>query len=355
MRPNIFKFATSELSQDALICYVLDYYNDLFKDKYPLENKFARYVISEILEKIEIKNLEINSLEVKKQFMAIDILLILNDKIYIIIEDKTFTSERENQMNGYREKIIKHYQAKEENVYCIYYKTGDESYKNISLIQEGKNIRTFLREEIIEIFDKYEGSNIIFQDYLLNLKAIQNERDSFKSKDLRKDTFTWNEVIGFYNELDKAFVKLRSEGIMPKDIDFNWQYTANQKGGFMCYYFENVLNFDNYGYYLQLESNSIPEKTIQENLKFVFKVWSDNKDISLLYKGLDILTENYGDTIVKPSRFARGTWMTQAIIKDYLVINEIGVIDVYKTAINIVNWLESLRSLKSKLFDISRD
>ena len=68
-------------------------------------------------------------------------------------------------MNGYREKIIKHNQAKEENVYCIYYKTGDESYKNISLIQEGKNIRTFLREEIIEIFDKYEGSNIKFKKY----------------------------------------------------------------------------------------------------------------------------------------------------------------------------------------------
>ena len=136
---------------------------------------------------------------------------------------------------------------------------------------------------------------------------------------------------------------------MRKDIDFNWQYTANQKGGFLCYYFQYVLDFDNYGYYLQLESNSIPEKTIQENLKFVFKVWSYDKDISLLYKGLEILMDNYGDTIVKPSRFARGSWMTQAIIKDYLVINEIGVIDVYKTAINIVSWLKSLRSLKKKL------
>ena len=73
---------------------------------------------------------------------------------------------------------------------------------------------------------------------ILNLKNIQNERESFKNKNLRKDTFTWNEVIGFYNELDKAFVKLKSEGIVPKNIDFNWQYTANQKDGFMCYYFQ---------------------------------------------------------------------------------------------------------------------
>ncbi len=352
MRPNIFKFATSELSQDAFICYVLDYYADIYKEKYELENKFARFFIDKIIEKIEIKNLEINSLKVEKQFMKMDVLLILNEEIYIIIEDKTFTSERKNQMNSYREKIIKGYKdctVKEENVYCIYYKTGDESYRNISLIQERKNIRTFLRGEIIEIFDKYEGKKILFQDNLLNLKDIQSKRETFKNRDLRKKTFTWEEVIGFYNELDKAFVKLKYEGVMPKDIEFNWHYTANKKGGFMCYYFQNVLNFNDYAYYLQLESNSALAKTIQENLKFVFKVCSDTKEISLLYKGLDILIENYGDTIEKPSRFANGSCMTQAIIKDYLIINEVGIIDVYETAINIVKWLQNLRSLKNKL------
>ncbi|MGL5055743.1 MAG: hypothetical protein ACRC54_08720, partial [Fusobacteriaceae bacterium] len=212
-----------------------------------------------------------------------------------------------------------------------------------------KNRRLALREEIIEIFEKYEGSNILFQDYLLNLKDIQNERENFKNKNLKKESFTCNEIIGFYNELDKALVKLKSERIMPKDIEFNWRYVANQNGGFMCYFFQNVLDFEDYGYYLQLESNSIPKKNIYENLKFTFKVWSDEKDISLLYKGLDILKENYGDRIQKPSKFARGTWMTQAIIKDYLVINEIGIINVDKTAINIVKWLKSLRDLKYKL------
>ena len=49
-----------------------------------------------MLAKIELKNLQMNKLEIKKQFLAIDILLIINDAIYIRIKDKIFTSERKN-------------------------------------------------------------------------------------------------------------------------------------------------------------------------------------------------------------------------------------------------------------------
>lgn len=353
MRPNIFKFATSELSQDAFICYVLEYHKDTFKEKHPFENKFAKFFVGKILKKIGLEDFKINTLEVKKQFMAIDILVIINNSIYVIIEDKIFTSERKNQMNGYREKVINFYKTHESKVYCIYYKTGDESYENITLIQKEKNTVTILRNEIINIFDKYDGVNIIFQDYLSNLKDIQAEREFFKSKDFRESSFTWQEVIGFYNELDKTFVILKEKGLMPKDIKFNWEEVSNPKGGFTCYFFSNVLDFEEYGYYLQLESASIQEKNIQENLKLVVKVWSNKKDISLLYSGLDILKENYGEAIIKPVRFSRGSSMTQAIIKDYLVFNEIGNINIYETAKNIVRYIKSLRLLKEKLRNLS--
>nr|WP_293995446.1 PD-(D/E)XK nuclease family protein [uncultured Fusobacterium sp.] len=353
MRPNICKFTTSELSQDAFICYVLEYYKDIFKEKHPFENKFAKFFVGKILKKIGLEDFKINTLEVKKQFMAIDILVIINNSIYVIIEDKIFTSERKNQMNEYREKVINFYKTHESKVYCIYYKTGDESSENIALIQKEKNTVTILRNEIINIFDKYDGVNIIFQDYLSNLKDIQAEREFFKSKDLRESSFTWQEVIGFYNELDKTFVTLKEKGLMPKDIKFNWEEVSNPKGGFICYFFSNVLDFEEYGYYLQLESTSIQEKNIQENLKLVVKVWSDKKDISLLYSGLDILKENYGEAIIKPVKFSRGSWMTQAIIKDYLVFNDIGNINVYETAKNIVRYIKSLRLLKEKLRNLS--
>lgn len=213
---------------------MLSYYNEILKETNPLEYLFAENFLYHLTEKIGLKYLQIKKLKIEKQILGMDILLIINDNIYIIIEDKTFTSERKNQMNGYREKVINNYKIKEENVYCIYYKTGDESYSNISLIQQGKNIYTILREEIISLLKKYKGSNIIHEDYLLNLIDIQNEREFFKDRDLRISSFSWNEIIGFYNELDKSFFKLKQEGIMPKDIGFNWHYTPNKKGGFMC-------------------------------------------------------------------------------------------------------------------------
>ncbi|MCI6031850.1 hypothetical protein [Fusobacterium varium] len=45
--------------------------------------------------------------------------------------------------------------------------------------------------------------------------------------------------------------------------------------------------------------------------------------------------------------------MTQAIIKDYLVFNEIGNINIYETAKNIVRYIKSLRLLKEKLRNLS--
>ncbi|MEG0237366.1 MAG: hypothetical protein RR523_10425 [Cetobacterium sp.] len=41
--------------------------------------------------------------------------------------------------------------------------------------------------------------------------------------------------------------------------------------------------------------------------------------------------------------------MTQAIIKDYLVINQVRIIDVYETSLKIRKCLEGLRILKEKL------
>lgn len=38
--------------------------------------------------------------------------------------------------------------------------------------------------------------------------------------------------------------------------------------------------------------------------------------------------------------------MIQNIIKNYLVINEIGVINVYEATVNITSWLENLRTSK---------
>ncbi|MGL5797916.1 MAG: PD-(D/E)XK nuclease family protein, partial [Cetobacterium sp.] len=121
MKPNIFKYAKTEASQDAFLTYVLSFYSDNLKN-YKNEYNFSEFLLKKLIDKVGLKNLVVESLEIRQQFLLIDILLIVNDSIYIIIENKTNTSERLDQIKNYREKITNHFSKREnieENVHCI--------------------------------------------------------------------------------------------------------------------------------------------------------------------------------------------------------------------------------------------
>lgn len=364
MKPNIFEFATKELSQDAFLCYLLEFSkeeNKNYKDEYT----FANFFLRNILKKFSL-NMEVKKLEIKKQYNNIDILLILNDEYYIIIEDKTFTSERKKQIISYKDKLKKILENDgvnfdEEKIYGLYFKIGDECLQGIEEKEntKGMNIKSLLRKEIINIFENYSGEDIIFNDYISYIKEIQERTENFSKVDLRKEMFTWEEVNGFYNALDLEFTKLKKEKILPQDIKFNWDYVANQNGGFMCYNFDNAfsrLNFEKYGYYMQIEARgrnrdeNRGEDYFEKDLRFPVKVWSDEKDIGILYKGFEILKKekNFSDGI-RPLKFSKGRWMTQLIITDYLALNENGTINISKTALNITEYLKELLKLDNKL------
>lgn len=72
--------------------------------------------------------------KVIKQYKSIDIYVELtnkkNDKIkyVIIIEDKKITTENDNQISKYTEKIIKATGLNRENIITVYYKPYDEIY-----------------------------------------------------------------------------------------------------------------------------------------------------------------------------------------------------------------------------------
>lgn len=134
MKPNIFNFATKELSQDAFLCYLLEFSKEEYK-KYEKEHIFANIFLKNILNKFSL-DIEVKKLEIKKQYNNIDILLILNDEYYIIIEDKTFTSERKKQIISYKDKLKKILENDkrnfdEEKIYGLYFKIGDECLQRI--------------------------------------------------------------------------------------------------------------------------------------------------------------------------------------------------------------------------------
>ncbi len=359
-KPNLFDFATSELSQDAFLCYLFSYVKEEYRENIK-EYEFANFILKELLKKCNLENLNIKSLEIKKQFYGIDILLIVNEKNFIIIEDKTNTNEREKQLERYKNKIKQYFSEKGiENLKTVYYKTGDEPLNNIKLKREYVDC-VLMREDILSLMEKYEGNNIIINDYIDNLKNIQKSRENFKNKDLRSEILNWNEIHGFYNALDKEFEK----GILPEGVNFNWEYVANPKGGFMSYFFPALLNFKTFSIYSQIEASVVEyDDNLSDNklslnkerLKYVVKIHSYNKDSKLLYPIYNIFKNEWKEkfNIKKIKRFGHGYTMSILTIEEYLSLNENGNINVKETALNIVNFIKEIQELKEKFKDLEK-
>ncbi|MGB5988251.1 MAG: hypothetical protein WBG43_00710 [Marinifilaceae bacterium] len=97
--PNIFNYATSELSQDAVISWLLNWANPINKDKNNNLHTIGKYFLESLLEKKGIALGDLTCIEIKQQYKSIDVFvhLIMDGKTYgIIIEDKVYTSSHSN-------------------------------------------------------------------------------------------------------------------------------------------------------------------------------------------------------------------------------------------------------------------
>ena len=107
---NIFSFATGELSQDAFICWCLNWINEpdnVNTHRYRqlglelLAKLIDNPLNSDSLSKVDIES--IDKVILVQQVLNIDVLAIIPQyKLAIIIEDKTNTSEHDNQISFYR-------------------------------------------------------------------------------------------------------------------------------------------------------------------------------------------------------------------------------------------------------------
>ena len=104
-KPSIFKYATSELSQDAIICYILEWAKiENKKENEQLHNLAINFIDSLFEKFVDItKPLKYEKIDIKKQYKNIDVLCIINDKYSIIIEDKTNTKNHSDQLKRYFE------------------------------------------------------------------------------------------------------------------------------------------------------------------------------------------------------------------------------------------------------------
>lgn len=77
-KPNLFEFATSELSQDAFIAWLLDWANPSYKSEDFRLHQIAFRFVKLLLEKTN--SFEVKSVKVERQWNNIDVVATINDE-----------------------------------------------------------------------------------------------------------------------------------------------------------------------------------------------------------------------------------------------------------------------------------
>jgi hypothetical protein len=215
---NIFDFATSELSQDAFICYLINFAHKNYRGDDPLLTKCAEDFLREIIgPKYRKAHLLVTCL--KRQYLNMDILVEVNNELQIIIEDKTYTHQSKNQIINYKAKLEK---ESDKKIITAYYKMIDQSHEE----DVDKHI---VRKDMLKLLEKYiVTENTIFQNYYQYIKQIDEEVSAFKLLPIEKwENFQYR---GFFQHLTNPL-----NPILDVSKGYDWDYVPNQNGGLWAY------------------------------------------------------------------------------------------------------------------------
>lgn len=203
MKNNIFEYATGELSQDAFICWCANWFNDNSNQKLQemsieLMKLFAGVDVIKSVSICRQFSRDVY-IEAKKYALKIDVLIIVNDSIAVIVEDKTYTSEHDNQIQRYVDGL--NYlvdNAKEgENFYgikdirTVFLKTGfmydDDKCVKSDVVISG--------DVFLKILSKYAGNSEILDSYITHLENSLQWYVDFGNYEENTDSISnWNIV-----------------------------------------------------------------------------------------------------------------------------------------------------------------
>jgi hypothetical protein len=282
-KPNLFHYATSELSQDAFICWLIDWSNftnyEFDKNMTLIGQTFLQVLLK--------KQLLIFDIKVGRQYKNIDVYAIVNDKYFLIIEDKKGTSEHSNQLERYANVIDENEKWKHLEKILVYFKMEEQS--NLEQVKNA-GYRFIDRHIMIKTLNTYFSTvpdklqNGILRDYYEDLLILDETIRSYSS--LKIADWHSKSWMGYFSTLQKDL----------NDPTAGWSYVSNPSGGFMGFWF----NFKSLNEYLPTMYIQIQEKLL------TIRIASDSKETNAKYvdplrnaiikaaKKHNLLLEKYG-------------------------------------------------------------
>ena len=348
-KPNIFNYATKELSQDAVICWLLDWAGrqDAQDEEDKALRKCGRRFVEALLDEHGASlDGDIKKIEIRQQDKSIDVLARINDRQVLLIEDKTSTGDHSGQLKRYYDAVVEGKtglgEVSEKTLYPIFFKTGNQSRAEEKRIEEsvetGRSYKVFNRKEFLEkALNDYEGSNSILLDFRAYLQAWEDDANSFKDwKEGERTKWSWNAWQGFFKRLERELKNC-----------WGWGYVPNPQGGFLGLWW-NDCPITEGSVYLQLEIVT-GKPDVQ---KLCFKVAVRNKEDrgAMKDKWRKLVRDAGGDAIELP-RTRSGWTMTIALWKEsWLAFDSEGGLDKEATVAN----LKEAEAVLAKAIDMER-
>lgn len=361
---NIFRYATKELSQDAVIGWLIKWADRQDQDIRGAEDEALRdcgrrFVKALLAKHGAILDREIEKIEIWKQHNSIDVLARVNGHRVLLIEDKTRTNERWRQLEKYYKAMVggetELGKVSEATLFPIFLKTGNQSLAQDDVIEKlrgepGKEYqyKFFKRAEFLEVLKPYEGRNPILLDFRAHLQKWEDDTNSFNDwREREREKWSVEAWQGFYRYLEKELANC--EG---------WHYVPNPQGGFLGLWWSGN-DIEEGTLYLQLEV--VPEKPDKQ--KLCFKVKVDNKENRSIARNKwrkwceAVATEVAGIETTKPKRFGTGRHMTvvqwgkdEKERGDWLAFDSDGRLDKEATVAN----LKKAEAVLAKAIDMER-
>ncbi|MGK0473198.1 MAG: hypothetical protein ACJAR0_003694 [Candidatus Azotimanducaceae bacterium] len=334
--PNIFNYATSELSNDAVLCWLFEYLNPQFKNE--PEHQVAKALYREI--RNVASSLPESPMEVivHRQVKGADILIKIDDINALLIEDKTYSSAHSDQLKKYREMMESPEKLKGfehvKNVEFVYLKTGVMHQWEIAECEDKRNNYKIVDWLAIERFiDAIPGEclqNALVSQYTSYLKTKFEQRYYWSHKRIEQWTDeTWESLLHILcGELGKS----------------DWGYVNNARGGFYALWSESAPT------YMQLEIGSTLEDT---KLAFRISVGESTRRSDIRDDALFRISEvskqppHNALRIDAPARRGSGETMTFAVARPALVFRSDGLLNFNAT-------LETLRLAKALASDLNQ-
>ena len=312
MRPNLFKFATSELSQDAFLCWLISWADPKYKATDEALHGLGQEFLKRLFQKVEKQLPIINKLEILQQNHNMDVAAKINEDYFLLIEDKVHTGKHSEQLGRYYNKAKEDFP--EDRIIPIFLKTMYQSH------YETENYALFDLDDMINVLAiRKDIENPILQDFLGLLTERKNKTEEYNKLEVEHWNLGW---VGIFRKIQQYFEQ--------KDYTVKWKKIAAKDGSFWGLWMHRITpeihadKIDNLHLLLRQKKGEVA-------LEFKIKVKNkeDRKAMKRFWRDEFIRLGQSNDIpIGKVDRMGDGDNMSVACYKETIIRkNENGVVD----------------------------